>query len=187
MSCVTLLQTQSVRPRKLRKVNCTDTSFDSLIVRATAPAQETADGSATAGVAIPLRQPNSNVTQNVVRLWFYSIGADDTTYDVRINFWERVGDDPETAVWFAYASATLSATASTYVGLAGKDVLNTERFADTLTLTANSGNDDVTISIVSPANNTPAYIDIDFGGAELMEVTFDMTGATSANGLYRLY
>ena len=186
MSGVTLLQTQSVRPRKLRLVNCTDASFDSLIVRATEPTVVDAS-SATGQVAIRLRQPNSNVTQNVVRLWFYGIGADNTTFSARVNLWERVGDDPESAVWFAYASAALEVILSTYVGLAGKEILNTERFADTIALTALSGNDDVTVSIVSPANDTPGYVDIDFGGAELMEVSFDMTGATSGNGLYRLY
>ena len=64
-------------------------------------------------------------------------------------------------------------------------MLNTERFADTLTLAAgfNAGSDAVT---VSPTGDISGHVRADAAAYTLYEVTFDMGTATSANAIYRM-
>jgi hypothetical protein len=77
-------------------------------------------------------------------------------------------------------------TMSTQVGVAGREVLNTERFCDTITLT--TGNDDVSVDITSPTGDVIAHASVDLKGSQKLELTFAMsTGSpTSANCLIAL-
>ena len=178
-----LLTTLATDGRKVRSVNCTDSSFDALAARATRPSGD--EGTATGQAVINCRRDAGDAVSNNAFLIFpYGVGADNTTFDMRVYGWKKVTVDGnnETATWFSFLLASFSCTLSAYTGRTNGCITASERFVDTITLVG--GNDDVSVDIVSPANDTPAHALLDFKGAADIEVTFDMTGATSGNAVY---
>lgn len=172
-----LLGTQSSRFAKARTANATDTSFPSKIPTATEPSGT--------GVVELIQNKLGGPIQNSVLVVAFGAGSDDTTFSVRVIGWRLFGDDPQTQLWIPAVLAELACTLSSAVGVAGKVVVNTERFADTITLV--TGNDDISIDIVSPTGNVVAHAAVDIKGFQKLEFTFDLTGATDANVLYSMY
>ncbi len=153
--------------RKDYAVACTanksDTSFPSKVPTVTEPVTGT-------GI-IDVVEPN-DVLEGIP----YSIGADNTTYSMRIIGWRKVS-----TLWVPTIIAELACTASAAVGVASAAVINTERFADTITLVSG-------IAVLnSPTNDTAGRFSICTTSFSKIEFTFDMTGATSANLLYCQY
>lgn len=151
---------------KIRSANATDTSFPARPVTTTEPAGN--------GV-LDLRQFTPS---NLVVIPFGS-GSDNTTFDLRIIAWNRIG-----TLWVPTILAQASCTLSASVGVSGQSVTDTDRFADTVTLSliASAG---VDAFAKSPANDTPATIVVDALGAEKIEIVFDLTGAAGANALVK--
>lgn len=176
----TSLMTEYEQFRKMRAVNCTDTSFDATAVTATEPSGDA--GTATGQTVISSRGGDGVLTKNLIELMFFGEGADNATYDVFVGTWEKLGRG-ETACWAFKIIAKLSCTLCTYVGLAGKEIINTERFVDTVTVSL--GNAGVDISVISNAADRPAVVRIDYTGSAKIELIFDMTGATSGNAFYK--
>lgn len=112
----------------------------------------------------------------------FGAGADDTTFSLRVTGWRKtVGS--ATALWVPVTLVELACTLSTAVGVAGADVVATDRFADTITVT--KGNANVDTVILSIEGNLVAHAVIDVKGSSKAELTITTGGsATSGNALY---
>lgn len=128
----------------------------------------------------------------------YGLGADDDAADMRVIGWRHAGpvdlQGGTRALWIPTILGEFNCTFSTAVGVAGSFVLNTERFADTITIQAlaTTGGRQPTfqgadttgtplkyyfgdIRIFSIANNLIAYVSMPTYGCEKIEITFDQT------------
>lgn len=183
-----LLHTESMPFRKVRRTNATDTSFPSRVPTATEPVSA-GTASATSQDVIDLLTPGVHNGGVQTRGLFvpYMLGDDNDVMAVRVIGWRRVGINPETDLWIPVKLAEVTCTGCAAVGVAGMAVLNTERFCDTLALV--DGNDDVSIDIVSPEDDTVGHFVLDLKGFTKIEITFDMTTGdpTSGNCLVALY
>lgn len=169
----------AVRPLvRHRTVNATDTSFPSKVPTATKPSGTGASASA-ASVAETKGASNLRVVP-------FGAGSDTNTFSLRVIGWKFVGTPGSDELWVPTVLAEYSCALTTAVGVAAKAVLDTERFCDTLTLTANMGNDGVDTTKFSPGGDLVAHFLVDLKGSDLFELTFDMTGATSGNALTQL-
>ncbi len=185
MAKPTLLLTQGSVLTKVRKVNCTDTSFDALAYTTTEPIvdAQTATGRAAIDLVNRSGGVSNNTVPNSVQIFPFGAGSDDQTFDMRVIGWKPAIYDSLTIGWIPYVLAGFSCTLSTSVGVAGSTAVATDRFVDTITRISAQGND-VSSEIVSPANNTPGHVVVDLKGCLKWEVSFDMTGATNGNALY---
>lgn len=157
---------------RVRTTNATDSSFPSRISTITTPASDGVIGNASGVGQVP----------NNLSLIFFGAGSDNDTFSARVIGWAKGN-----TLWLPTILTQLDCTLSTAVGVAGTDVLDTERFADTIAIASGFGSDGVNVRPLSPANNTIAHVVVDLEGHALWEVTFDMTGATSGNALYRWF
>lgn len=167
---------------KARSVNQTSASFVAKIPTGTEPSGDagTATGSAIIEIGKSLYRSAAGI-----RIIPFGVGNDDTTFSVRVIGWAKSGPDA-TALWVPTTIAELDCTLSTAVGVAAKYVIDTERFADTITLAF--GNDDVTAELSSPANNTIAIAQISLKDYDKAELSFETgSSATSCNALYSVY
>ncbi len=174
-----LIETATHPWKKALTTSATDTSFPSRIPRATEPTHD--------GVhALSASPYNGGLAQNGLVLVPYGLGDDDDVFAMRVIGWRRLGDDIATLIWVPVILAELTCTMSTAVGLAGRLILNTERFCDTIALV--TGNDDVSVDIVSPTGNVIAHAILDLKGFQKVEFTFDTTTGdpTNCNCLFAL-
>lgn len=146
---------------KVRSTNSTDGSFPAKIPTVTEPtgAGVIAWAGRTGLLLIP-----------------YGTGADDSTFDVKIIGWAKIG-----TLWVPALVAQVAVTLSTIVGVAAAEIVATERFADTLALTKGLG------TIVNPVGDTqPASLMIasQLAAFEKLEFVFDLGTATAANAIY---
>lgn len=205
------VQTSSTRFVKIRQTNSTDPSFPSRVPRigfAGVDNQPSGKGDAAAQTTfavfdlvgaedLPPGTDRPNVqarqAQNRVILVFFGTSAADQTFKARLIGWRYCTDRnadmvKTTSLWIPVTLAEFTVTLGTSPGLAGAIVDNTNFFADTIALSGTSGNDDISIDIVSPADNTIAHVVADLKGFQKYEVTFDRnSSAASANGLVALY
>lgn len=125
--------------------------------------------------------------QNAVNpryLFFMVIGkaAADQTMNVRIAGRRLLGD-----VWIPFTLCEVVATLSTFAGPAAGTTASvflspTELVADTLVLT--TGNANVDVTLISPADNTPAHGLIDLKGSKILTFQIDRVDATEGNVLW---
>lgn len=168
-----LLETLKSPFARVLAANATDAGFPSRIPTLTQP-------------TLAIGSLDGGVQQNGVRIVPFAVGADDTTFAFRVIGWHYIGSGPS-RLWIPVPLGEFNCTTCTAVGVAGGAVLNTERFCDTIALQGTTANANVGVEIVSPANNTIAYVLVDLKGAPLFEVTFDIgTGPTEMNALYSL-
>lgn len=178
--------------RKWRNVNCTDTSFPSKIPTVTEPTGTglTATDASVVDLVGGVRVGASG--KNAMVLAFFGAGSDTNTFSARLIGWNPLETDrgapvtSGTQLWIPTVLCEVSVALSVQVGIAAKALINTDRIADTITIVGTTANAGVNINIVSPANDTMAYLLIDLMGFMKAELTFDMTGATDGNALYRL-
>lgn len=189
----------TARPfKKLRSVNASDANFPtfpalesyaSLLARAT----DAAD--ATSRVPILLTPHGGNgVIPAGIDLFPYGLGSDNDVFSLRLIGWRRVlpAIADGRVIMVPSMIGEIACTISAYVGAAGFNVINTERFADTITIvkeetiTADTTRAGV-IETFSPANDTPAHATIWFEGYEFIEPHYDQTtGTATMNALYSL-
>lgn len=182
-----LLETLTRTWTKARSVNQTSSSFVSKVPTTTEPLGDA--GTATGACVFDLGLVPGGVVQNSLLLMPYAIGADNVTFSVRVFGWRRAG--PASAdgsgtlpLWIPTLMCELACTASAFVGVAGAYVLNTGRFADTLTLTTG---DAAAVGIVSPTGDVAGHAMLDLKGSQKLELTFSTGGvATSCNALWAL-
>lgn len=196
-----LINTLSTPWRKVRNTNETSNGYVSKIPRATDPwvsAGVTGDADTATGASVInlLNSQNKSMPiQNGISLLFYGIGSNNNTFSARVLGWSNVGTDradvvtDDMQIWIPVVLVEVAVTlSSTPVGLAGKAVLNTELFADTITITGTTANAGVNVNVVSPANDTIARMFLDCEGQQYIEVQFTTGGsATSCNALYKTY
>lgn len=147
---------------------------------------------ATGQVAIPLSAGIGGVIPCGVLVSILGTGDDDATLSARIIAWKRIhGSNQENAVYVPMIQAEFDAVLGTAVGPGGP-LPATYRFADTLTLTAATGEPVITADTTnqgtivrySPTGNLIAWARIeDLNGCEMLEVIFNLGTATGANAL----
>jgi len=164
-----ILQTPIYDFAKTRATNSTDSSFPSVAATATEP---------TGAGVIDMRQGGASRSYNNLLLVPYAVASDDGTFNLRV--W---GYRFSTDLWVPVLLCEVACTCCTMVGVAGKSVLNTERFVDTMTLTYGSAN--VSVEVLSPANNLTGHLLLDTKGMQYVQVVFDINAnVTSMNALY---
>jgi hypothetical protein len=144
--------------RKALATSSTATSFASKVITKTEP---TGDG-----------VHSTNCAQNMTVL-LYGAGADDSTFDVKIIGWRKV-----IGTWVPTNIAHLAAVLSTSVGVAGGDVVATDRFADAITATTG------TATLPTVTANSIATATVSILNYDKVEFDFDMILATNGNALF---
>lgn len=167
---MTRLGTSKCGWQKWLSANDASTSFASRIPTATKPTTN-------------IVERVGSITENMIELVFFGAGSDDQTLDVRLIGWNRTNTSETTAIWVPTPIAQFSCTLSTAVGVAGLDVVATDRFADTIT--GATWNPTSGVEIVSPTGNIIAHVLVDVKGSDILQLDFDSTGATNGNALYR--
>lgn len=193
------LMTRAGPWRKVRKTNATNATFPSRIPLATDPfvtAGVSGDADTATGSSV-IRLTNElfgGQSQSGAEFLFYGVGADNTTFSARIIGWSPLVTSgltevtPDTQIWIPVVLVELACTLSAVpIGLANKAIVATELFCDTMTVVGTTGVAGLDMSITSPANDTIARVFVDLWGHTELEVTFDMTGATSANALVKFF
>lgn len=185
------LMTASHAFRRFRTVSATDNGFPSKLITATEPAPSLGTNAAQATSAAVIQFGSGGpYSQNGIFIKPYGVGADNNTFSMRLIMWTQIlqqDGDPTVTVWdptdLFEVQCTLSAT---LVGVAGKVVVDTDLFADTITITGATAIANVNVTINSPANNRPAYILVDGLGGKLLEAVFTTGGsATAGNAIWR--
>lgn len=154
---------------KLLAINDTSAAFPARIATTTKPS----------GANVFSRQAGAVIENNAILIPF-GAGADNTTFDMRVIGWETVSNG---TLWVPVALAQYSCTLCAAVGVAGSDLIATDRFADTIT--AASWNPAGGTEIVSPTGDLIGSIIMDMKAFTLYEINFDMTGGTSGNCLLK--
>lgn len=185
-----LLETISEFWRKVRRTNATASSFAARVATKTNPNPDTpVAASGTSLDPIPTRG-GGGLTQNTAQFLFYATGSDNNTFSARVYGWSRVGpvdQDPNKNIYVPVMICEVALTiSSTLPGVAGCQVVATELFADTITLT--TGNT-AKCTITSPTGDvSAACLEVDFTGFPVLEVVFSTgSSATDMNALYRLF
>lgn len=181
-----LLETLSQSFRKARSTNQTSNGYVSKVPTATEPKGDA--GTATGASVIDLAT-GGHYSQNAVLIVFYGVGSNNNTFSCRLIGWRQVGaNNALTDLWIPVPLFEVQVTlSSTPVGVAGHTIVATELFADTIALTGTTANDDVSIDITSPANDTIAHLVADVKGFTKIELSFTTgASATSCNALLAL-
>lgn len=191
MSDEIALMTRGNPWRVARAVNCTDSSFPSKVPTGTEPTGTGATASAAS--VIDLTDPVvGGLMQNGAEFLFFGEGSDTNTFSARIIGWSQIQTaggtfvPPEQILWVPTVLVEVSVALSLQTGVANKVLNASQRFADTITLVGTTAVAGVDVNITSPANDTIARMYVDLWGFQKLEVTFDMTGATNGNALFRL-
>ena len=131
-------------------------------------------------------RPVQAVLSRTVLLLPYATAGDNDTFSMRLIGWRVLGSLPTTLLWVPIVLLEIACTASATVGIASRLVVATERFVDTITLV--TGNEDVSVDIVSPTSDEIAHAVADLKGSQKIEFTFDSTaaGTTAMNCLFAL-
>jgi len=161
------MTTYVARFQPVRPTSSTDASFPAKAPTLTVPTG--------AGV---LQDPVvGDKTPEWIQVVPFGDGADNSTFDLRVIGWKPT----PLGLWIPTTLAQAACTLSAAVGVAATEVLNTQRFADTIALTQVQANVDSKLS--SPANDTIASFQVQSRGSVYVEVIFDLGSATGANAL----
>lgn len=147
---------------------------------------------ATAAVATPLAtttEPTPTTSNGVFRVDGTSVllkflvghaAADGKTANILIGYWDYYASTTAgTYRWHATNLASITVTGSTYITGAAT---TTETFADTIAVVTMWHPSNI---LISPANNTPASLQLDNLDARYLWVDTDVGTATNCNVLYR--
>lgn len=156
--------------QRVRSSNSTAGSFASRLPTTTAPLEEP---------GVLNWQPD---TPRYLQLLIYGEGADNSTLDFRVLGWKILEG---TTLWLPVLLFSGTATLSTVTGVAGTPIDNNQRFADTLSVTYGTNNQELFVR--SPADNSsPAHLWLYLRSFHVVEVQFAVSSATSANAVYTL-
>ena len=118
-------------------------------------------------------------TASFITIVPFGTGTANTTFSFRVIAIEQ---SPQKDTTFFRPLAEFACTLGTQTGATGLLVEATEKFVDTIAQTYGA----TSCRVVSPEDNTSAYVVMDMEGAERIRIDFDMTGATDGNVLYKL-
>lgn len=173
-----LLDTYSMPFRNARSTNATDTAFPSRVPTGTEP---TGDG------VIDLVHGEQGCVRNRALIVAYGTDAADETFAMRVIGWRRLGNDPETLLWVPVTLTEITCTLGASTGVAGREVVATEFFADTMAFVAGKGAEGENLRLLSPADDTIAHVEVALQGFAKLEITFDMVLGASGNALVALF
>lgn len=164
---------------KTRTVNETTTSaFASRPATTTKPA---GTGSSATNQAITDISKPSFGSPKWLRLFPYGVGVKGNTFAMRVIQWQVTQDATNTPLWVPSIICEFTCTIGSMTGASGATVSNTELFCDTISMV--TGNANVDNIITSPANDTPASVEVLLAGGSIYEVLFKNVTSTSANAL----
>ncbi len=189
----TLLGTSAQPFRRARLTNATDNGFPTRVPTKTEPtgtgnnaAQATASGVHSLNGSV-----RGGIGQNSVIIVPYGVGSDTNTFVMRVLGWRILSDQSDAALleWIPVKLAEFTCTlTSGATGATGGVLGATNLFVDTIALVGTSGNDDISIDIVSPADNTVGHVVVDLKGSQKLEIVFTTGGSsTSCNALIAMY
>lgn len=153
----------------------------------------------TGGSRIPqLIEPNYDGVVNLapktsqwLKVWGVGVGADNDAFNIRVLGWSSIGSGPNYGtLWIPSVLGEVTVTLCTTVGVIGGQVMETERFADTITVVIEPTiTADVTrqgtMLVTSPANNLIAHFLLSLQGFQKIEFNFGQTtGTPTMNALY---
>lgn len=200
---VVIPQTLSEDFIRARGTSATDNGFPSRIPTITKPSGVgNSAAQATASAVFDLRNNGAAASvSNSILMVFFGVGSDNNTFSARLAGWRRARPRPGDSttppalggaaefLWIPVPLFEVAVTlSSTQPGIVNSLIGATSLFADTITLTGTTANDDVSVDIVSPANDTIAHLVVDVKGFELVEPIFTTGGsATSCNALLAKY
>lgn len=193
-----LLETLTTGLFRARVNNSTDASYPTRAPTATEPSgigDAVAQTTSSVFDLSPRQGKDGGSTQmNRAIIVPFGTGSDTNTFLTRIIGWYSVksrgsgGTDPNKTMWIPLQLGALTCTLSTPVGVAGKVVIETERFCDTLAIVGTTANAGVSIDVVSGANDLVQHAIIDLKGAQKLELIFDRnSSATACNALVGFY
>lgn len=171
MATENLSVTLARRHQKAFATNANTSSFPSKVATITEPTNDGVLNILDTGVTIP----------QWAHILPYGLGANNDAASMRVIGWRRVrGTTTDITLWVPEVLCEVACTFSAAVGIAGAPVLNTEAFADTITIVSEPTiTADVTrqgtVEVYSPANDTQAYINVRLNGVEKIELTWDQT------------
>lgn len=187
----------TTRPyKKARSVNSSSANFPTWVTTELAlPNAYYADAGTAAGrVVTPIGLCGNGRVPAWLHFIPYGLGSDDDVFSVNVvgvrRIAEPISDGRQQFV--RELIAVLACTISSSVGIASGQVINTERFADTIAITKEGTyTADVTrtgsIRLYSPANNSPASAMIPLVNFEGYELEWDQTtGTPTMNALVSL-
>lgn len=140
---------------------------------------------ATNPSTVVLADAPGKVIPGRIRVYPFGVGNENDTGSLRIWGWNRRGNDqPGQILWLPTVLVEINYTLSAFVGVAGSPISNTNRFADTITLAATTGEPTTaaatsprgTTEVYSPANDTPAYIEMRVPGCEILDFDWKQGG-----------
>jgi hypothetical protein len=157
-----------VESKRLLTVNSTDDPFVSKSATMTEPVND--------GVLSTIGPRDNPVSHNMLIVYPFGSGADNSTFDVRALGWRKT----KNGLWVPSTLCEFNCILSAQVGVAGADVVATERFADTI--------GSPTVGIGQPFSQSSdvaaGFMEIPVEGHSKVEVLFDLGTATGANALY---
>lgn len=166
--------------RKLKATNFTTSSFAATLGQST-KTKPTAGDDVGVIEMIPADIRPGACAPDAVLLKFFGTDADGETFNCRIFAWAI---EETNQSWESSLIAEFALTLGNLAGAAGCAIAAADFEVDTIVLTY--GNDDVDVSIVSPANDVRgAYARIDGLGGRLLTAHFDLGTGASGNLLYR--
>lgn len=153
--------------------NSTAASFSALVAEAAAPGR-----SETRAVFSTLNNQGRQRWNTLVVLP-YGGNTDNDVMNIKVAGWNQTSSG---RLWVPEVKCELACTMSSSLpGLAGNDVVATEFFCDTLTLTTG-----VAVLYTGTANVDIAYFKVGISGFEFVEILFDLsTNADQMNALVR--
>lgn len=161
------LGSSALQPVLARAAQVIDAAFTAPVATETAPSGD--------GVLDCRKNP-----PQFVKLIPFGVGNAGQTVTVRLIGWSAVGGK----LFIPQVLCEFLATLSTFVGVAGSVVTDTQKFADTVAdPTANIGREGTDCWKRSPANNTPAEYKVLNPGCVLFRVDVKIGTATSGNAL----
>ena len=165
MSEEVTLRSKRAHYRKAFTTNSTATSFGAL--------NEQVDEPSGDGI-IKVDGNISGFVSSQLRVIPFGDDAANETFSGRITHWAKSQADN---VWIPTELLTFAAT------LGAATLVNTEFFADTITLTTGLTTD---TTLVSNADDLRAWFLLDLMGAQLIQFQVDLTGALNGNFYYHL-
>jgi hypothetical protein len=164
---------------KMLSANSTSAAYPSTAITTTSPV-----ATATSGIINLKHTESTPLVINNLMLAFYGAGSDNNTYTARVWGWQQLVSDGTPTLWIPTILAEITCQLCTFTGTGSASIASTDRLCDTYAL-ANGFNSNVSVEVVSPANNTGGYVMIDVRGFSMVQVDFAMVTATNANCIYR--
>lgn len=170
--------------QKARRLSSADTTFPSRVPTVTEPmSAATATTTSQEVIEFVQGQGGNGPIPFAMFVMPFGLGAALDAFAVRCIGWKRIGSDPNLTLWVPFILGTFGTVLGTTTGVAGAPVINTEKFADTITIvneptiTADVTREGTT-KIFSPTGNLPGWFYVPLRGCEKIELCFQNTTNT---------